>query len=166
MPMEISLADLPSLVGTEVGVSDWITVDQPMIDLFADATHDHQFIHVDPERARKETPFGGTIAHGFLSLSLLSAMNYNCAPSIRERRMGINYGFNRIRFMTPVCAGKRVRGRFTLKESRYRGADMVMISYGVVVDIEDEPKPALTADWLTVVQFDPEDHPDRKQAVK
>ncbi|GKX34992.1 MAG: dehydratase [Rhizobiaceae bacterium MnEN-MB40S] len=166
MPEKISLVDLPDLVGKEVGVSDWITVDQTMIDLFADATHDHQFIHVDPERAKAETPFGGTIAHGFLSLSLLSTMNYTGTPEIRERKMGINYGFNRIRFMAPVKSGARVRGRFTLKEARYRAADMIMLSYGVVVEIEGEPKPALTADWLTVGQFDPKDHPNRVEAAK
>ncbi len=166
MPKKISLVDLPDLVGTEVGVSEWITVDQNMIDLFADATHDHQFIHVDPERAKAETPFGGTIAHGFLSLSLLSTMNYTGTPEIRERKMGINYGFNRIRFMAPVKSGARVRGRFTLKEARYRAADMIMLSYGVVVEIEGEPKPALTADWLTVGQFDPKDHPNRVEAAK
>ncbi len=102
MPQEISLKDVPGLVGTVVGVSDWITVDQPMIDAFAGATMDHQFIHTDPVRAAAETPFGGTIAHGFLTLSLLSAMNYNCLPKIIEQTMGINYGFEKVRFMSPV----------------------------------------------------------------
>ncbi len=101
---EISLTEVEGLVGTEVGISEWITVDQPMIDLFANATHDHQFIHVDPERAAAESPFGGTIAHGFLTLSLLSAMNFDCVPKIREQTLGINYGFDRIRFMSPVKA--------------------------------------------------------------
>lgn len=159
MPDTISLVDLPGMVGFELGASKWIDVDQSMIDQFADATHDHQFIHVDPERAKAETPFGGTIAHGFLSLSLLSAMNYDCLPVVRERRMGINYGFNKIRFMTPVKSGSRVRGRFTLKATRYRGKDMAMLTYAVTVDIEGESKPALTAEWLTIVQFDPKDHP-------
>ena len=159
MPREIHLSDLPDLVGTQLGLSDWIVVDQDMIDKFADATHDHQFIHVDPERARAETPFDGTIAHGFLSLSLLSAMNYNCAPTIHEQIFGVNYGFNRIRFMAPVRSGARVRGRFTLDKMRYRGADMVMLTYGVTVEIEDEKKPALTAEWLTLSQFDPKDRP-------
>ncbi len=165
MPRIISLADLDSVVGTELGVSEWITVDQKMIDLFADATHDHQFIHTDPERARAETPFGGTIAHGFLSLSLLSAMNYNCVPEIRERRMGINYGFNKVRFMAPVKSGARVRGHFTLKEKRFRGASMVMLTHAVSIEIENENKPALTAEWLTIVEFDPKDHPENQSAA-
>ena len=160
MPRIISLSDLGGLVGTELGLSEWITVDQTMIDLFADATHDHQFIHVDPERAKAETPFGTTIAHGFLSLSLLSAMNYDCVPEIREKRMGINYGFNKVRFMAPVSSGARVRGRFNLKEVRYRGPSMVMLTHAVTVEIENEKKPALTAEWLTIAEFDPKDHPD------
>ncbi|MEM9104851.1 MAG: MaoC family dehydratase [Pseudomonadota bacterium] len=165
MPRIISLTDLDSLVGTELGVSEWITVDQKMIDLFADATHDHQFIHVDPDRARAETPFGGTIAHGFLSLSLLSVMNYDCVPEIRERRMGINYGFNKVRFIAPVKSGSRVRGHFKLKEKRFRGASMVMLTHEVSVEIENENKAALTAEWLTIVEFDPKDHPERQSAT-
>jgi acyl dehydratase len=156
---EISLAEMPGLVGHEIGLSEWITVDQAMIDLFADATHDHQFIHVDPARAAAESPFGGTIAHGFLTLSLLSAMNFGSIPKIREQTMGINYGFERIRFVAPVKVGSRVRGRFTLSECRFRGAGMLMTTYDVVVEIENEKKPALTACWITIVQFDPKDRP-------
>jgi acyl dehydratase len=159
MPSEISLSDLRNIVGTEVGVSDWIVVDQSMIDAFADATDDHQFIHVDPQRA-KETPFGGTIAHGFLTLSLLSAMNYNCLPKIREQTMGINYGFDRIRFMSPVKAGTRIRGHFVLSEARLRGAGMMMLTYDISIEIENERKPALTATWITITQFDPKDRPE------
>jgi len=157
---EVSLAEVGALVGTELGVSEWITVDQTMINLFADATHDHQFIHVDPERAAAESPFGGTIAHGFLTLSLLSAMNYDCVPKIREQTMGINYGFDRIRFMSPVKSGARVRGHFKLSEARFRGGGMLMITYDVSVEIENELKPALTAIWTTIVQFDPKDRPE------
>ncbi|MBP2557762.1 acyl dehydratase [Neorhizobium galegae] len=157
---EISLTEVEGLVGTEIGTSEWITVDQPMIDLFADATHDHQFIHVDPERAAAESPFGGTIAHGFLTLSLLSAMNFDCVPKIREQTMGINYGFDRIRFMSPVKSGSRIRGHFTLAEIRFRGAGMLMTTYDVSVEIENEKKPALTAIWTTIVQFDPKDRPE------
>lgn len=159
MPQEISLSDVKNLVGTEVGISDWITVTQNTIDGFADATDDHQFIHTDPVRAA-ETPFGGTIAHGFLSLSLLSAMNYNCLPRIREQTMGINYGFDKVRFVTPVKSGAKVRGRFTMAEARFRGAGMLMVTYEVTVDVEGERKPALTATWLTIIQFDPKDRPD------
>jgi acyl dehydratase len=160
MPREISLIDIQDLVGTEVGLSDWITVDQPMIDLFADATHDHQFIHVDPQRAAVDSPFGGTIAHGFLTLSLLSAMNFDCVPKVREQTMGINYGFDRVRFMSPVKSGARVRGHFKLTEARFRGAGMLMTTYEVSVEIENEQKPALTANWITIVQFDPKDRPE------
>lgn len=158
MPPRIHLKDVPALIGTEVGVSDWIVVDQAMIDKFADATLDHQFIHVDPERA-KDTPFGTTIAHGFLSLSLLSAMNLSGAPQIIEQQMGINYGFEKIRLMSPVKSGSRVRGRFKIEDARFRGANMLMITYDVTVEIEGETKPALTAMWLTIVQFDPKDRP-------
>lgn len=158
MPREISLSEVPGLVGTVVGVSDWITVDQTMIDAFAGATDDHQFIHTDPVRAA-ETPYGGTIAHGFLTLSLLSAMNFNCLPKIREQTMGINYGFDKVRFMSPVRCNKRIRGAFTLAEARFRGAGMLMNTYDVTVEIEAERKPALTASWITISQFDPKDRP-------
>ncbi len=157
---EISLGEVMSLVGQEIGVSEWITVSQDTIDGFADATDDHQFIHTDPERAAAETPFGGTIAHGFLSLSLLSAMNYNGLPKVREQTMGINYGFDKVRFLAPVKAGARVRGRFVLEEARFRGGGMLMVTYDVSVEIENERKPALTAKWLTIIQFDPKDRPD------
>ncbi|MCM2400788.1 MaoC family dehydratase [Rhizobium sp. S153] len=160
MPVEISLSEIPGLVGEEIGLSSWITVDQTMIDAFAGATNDHQFIHVDPVRAAAETSFGGTIAHGFLTLSLLSAMNYDCLPKIREQTMGINYGFDKIRFMSPVRCGKRIRGHFVLSDARFRGAGMVMTTYDVSIEIEGEKKPALTATWITIVQFDPKDRPE------
>ena len=160
MPREISLSDVRALIGTQMGVSDWITVSQQMIDGFADATDDHQFIHTDPARAAAETPFGGTIAHGFLSLSLLSAMNFNCLPKVREQTMGINYGFDKVRFMNPVKSGTRVRGHFTMADARFRGAGMLMVTYEVSVEIENERKPALTATWLTIIQFDPKDRPE------
>ncbi len=160
MPVEISLSEIPGLVGQEIGLSSWIIVDQTMIDAFAGATNDHQFIHVDPVRAAAETSFGGTIAHGFLTLSLLSAMNYDCLPKIREQTMGINYGFDKIRFMSPVRCDKRIRGHFVLSEARFRGAGMVMTTYDVSIEIEGEKKPALTATWITIVQFDPKDRPE------
>ncbi|WP_319517360.1 MaoC family dehydratase [uncultured Martelella sp.] len=160
MVKDISLAEVKDYIGHEVGVSRWFTVDQSMIDTFADATLDHQFIHTDPERARAETPFGGTIAHGFLTLSLLSAMNFDCAPRVREQTMGINFGFDKVRFMAPVKCGKRVRGHFTLKEARFRGAELLAINYAVSIEIEDERKPALTAEWITLIQFDAADRPE------
>jgi acyl dehydratase len=160
MVREITLADIRALIGTETGLSDWILVDQTMIDAFANATDDHQFIHVDPERAKAESPFGGTIAHGFLTLSLMSTMNYNCLPKIREQTMGINYGFDKIRFISPVKSGARIRGHFTLSDARFRGAGMMMTSYDVSIEIEHEKKPALTATWTTIIQFDPKDRPE------
>ncbi|KQO75744.1 MaoC family dehydratase [Rhizobium sp. Leaf262] len=160
MPKEISLAEVKGLVGSEVGTSDWITVDQAMIDAFAKATLDDQFIHTDPERAKAESPFGGTIAHGFLTVSLLSAMNYSALPKIREQTMGINYGFDKLHFVTPVKSGARIRGHFTLAEARFRGAAMLMNTYDVTVEIEGEKKPALTTRWTTISQFNPEDRPE------
>lgn len=158
VPLEISIADVDGLVGTELGVSKWIDVPQSRIDAFAEATDDHQFIHVDPERAA-ETAFGGTIAHGFLTVSLLSAMHEDCVPRLREPNVGINFGFNKLRFMAPVPSGGRVRGRFVLKEARMRGPGLLMTTYDVTVQIEGGKKPALTATWLTVIQFDPKDLP-------
>ena len=159
MPETLHISELRDRVGQEVGVSRWIEVTQDVIDGFAEVTQDRQFIHVDPARAAAETPFGGTIAHGFLSLSLLSAMNFNCLPVVREQTMGINYGFDKVRFMTPVKSGAKVRGRFTMADARFRGAGMLMVTYDVTVDIENERKPALTATWLTIIQFDPKDRP-------
>ena len=156
MQREISIMDIPDLVGTEVGVSEWIDVPQSRIDMFADATDDHQFIHVDPERAA-ETPFGGTIAHGFLTVGMLSAMHASSVPKLREENFGINYGFNKIRFMTPVPSGGRIRGRFLLKEARLRGPGRMMTTFEVTIEVEGARKPALTATWLTIIQFDPKD---------
>lgn len=154
MKAEISITEIPDLVGSEVGISDWMDMPQARIDLFADATDDHQFIHVDPARAA-ETPFGGTIAHGFLTVSMLSAMHANTIPKLREDNFGINYGFNKIRFMAPVPAGSRIRGRFVLTEARLRGPGRLMMIFDVTVEIEGVRKPALTANWLTIIQFDP-----------
>ncbi len=137
-------------VGQEVGVSPWRVVSQEMIDKFADATDDHQFIHVDPERAAAETPFGGTIAHGFLSLSLLSAMAYETIRPILDADVGINYGFERLRFVSPVKSGARVRTRFKLAEMTARPSGWIHINYDVTIEIEGSKKPALTARWLTL----------------
>lgn len=154
----ISISEIKDHVGTEVGVSEWMEIPQSRIDLFADATDDHQFIHVDPKRAA-ETPFGGTIAHGFLTVAMLTAMHADATPKLREDSFGINYGFNKIRFMTPVPSGSRVRGRFFLKEARMRGVGRLMTTFDVTVEIEGAKKPAMTATWLTIIQFDPKDVP-------
>jgi acyl dehydratase len=146
----ISIDTLKEKIGTDIGVSDWHVVTQEMIDRFADVTHDHQFIHVDPVRAKKETPFGGTIAHGFLTLSLLSLVGSEVMPPIKGRAMGINYGFDKIRFISPVKAGGKIRGRFKLKEVNERAAKEVMFRYEVAIEIEGTDKPALVAEWLTM----------------
>ena len=149
-PISISIDDLTSLIGQEVGVSSWKVIDQDRIDRFAAVTEDLQFIHVDPERALAETSFGGTIAHGFLTLSLLSAMGQEALPAIRSRTMGINYGLERVRFLSPVPVGARVRGRFTLADVSMRSATQVMLRYQVTVEIEGAEKPALAAEWITL----------------
>ena len=139
--------EIRSRVGEEIGVSDWLTVDQARIDLFADATDDHQFIHVDHEAAT-QTPFGGTIAHGFLSLSLLSRMAADVMLIPDTTRMAVNYGLDRVRFIAPVRSGKRVRGRFVLDSVEEKAPGQLLMRHTVTVEIEGEDKPALTAQWL------------------
>ena len=142
-----SLADIRSKIGTEIGVSDWILVDQTRIQAFADATEDQQFIHVDPVAAAA-TPFGGTIAHGFLSLSLLSRMAADVMLVPDTLSMAVNYGLDRVRFIAPVRSGKRVRGRFTLDGVEEKAPGQLITRHTVTVEIEGETKPALTAQWL------------------
>jgi acyl dehydratase len=146
----LSVKELTSYVGREIGTSDWHLVSQEQIDGFADATGDHQFIHVDPARAAKETPFGGTIAHGFLTLSLLSKLAMEALPGIEGRVMGINYGFEKIRFLSPVRSGARIRGRFDLQNLTARNERELLMRFAVTVEIENEDKPALAAEWLTI----------------
>ncbi len=141
------------LVGREIGASSWHLVDQKRIDDFADVTADHQFIHIDPARAARETPFGATIAHGFLSVSLLSAFAYEVLPKIEGTAMSVNYGFDKLRFISPVRSGSRVRGRFTLVEATPRSPKELLSRTNVVVEIEGETKPALVADWLGLLFF-------------
>ncbi len=145
-----SIEDIQSKVGGEVGVSGWILVDQARIDAFADVTEDPQFIHIDPEAAAK-TPFGGTIAHGFLTLSLLSRMAADAMPRPEGVKMGVNYGFERVRFMAPVRSGKRVRGRFTLARFEEKKPGQWQFVHTVTVEIEGEEKPALVADWIGLI---------------
>jgi acyl dehydratase len=150
----ITVERLLEVVGEEVGVSSWRVVTQEMIDQFADATDDHQFIHVDPERAA-ETPFGGTIAHGFLTLSLLSTMAYETVPPIEGSDMGVNHGFDQLRFIAPVKTGARIRTRFKLAEVKARPSGWVQIANDITIEIENSIKPALTARWLTLAFVDP-----------
>ncbi|MDA9430831.1 MaoC family dehydratase [Bradyrhizobium sp. CCBAU 51627] len=146
----ITLEAYQALVGKEIGVSSWHLIDQPRIDAFADVTEDHQFIHVDPERA-KEIAFGTTIAHGFLTMSVLSVMSYEVMPAIAGTTMGVNYGFDKLRFISPVRSGRRVRGRFVLAEAKLRKAGELQSRTNVTVEIEGEDKPALVADWLGLI---------------
>jgi acyl dehydratase len=149
----IPLDAYQAMVGKEIGVSSWHLVDQPRIDTYADVIEDHQFIHVDPERAKKETAFGTTIAHGFLTMSLLSVMSYEVMPVIAGTTMGVNYGFDKLRFISPVRSGKRVRGRFVLAEAKLRKPNELLSRTNVTVDIEGEDKPALVAEWLGLIYF-------------
>ena len=140
-------------IGTEVGVSNWITVDQAMIDEFANTTRDTQWIHIDPERAANETPFGGTIAHGFLTLSLASRFAYDCFAMMPGQVMGINYGMNKLRFLMPVRAGSKLRGRFTLQAVKARSETDLLRTNILMIEIEGEETPALVAEWLGLAVF-------------
>jgi acyl dehydratase len=141
-----NLEELAAKVGQEVVVSDWLEVTQERINQFADATGDHQWIHVDVERARRESPFGTTIAHGFLTLSLLSHF-LNNSLEFGNSKMGVNYGCNRLRFTAPVKAGSRLRARFKLMEfQRIEGG--VQMIWDVAMECEGQQKPVLVAEWV------------------
>jgi len=144
-----SRAALREKIGLEIGVSDWVAIEQDMINRFADLTDDHQFIHVDPQAAAL-TPFGGTIAHGFLVLSMLAKLGRAADFALEGVTMGVNYGFERVRLVAPVRAGKRIRGRFVLKALEERAAGQVLATLGATVEIEGESKPAVVADWLAL----------------
>jgi len=146
MPLA-GLEEIRTRVGEEIGSSSWLTVDQARIDSFADATEDRQFIHTDPAAAA-QTPFGGTIAHGFLSLSLLSRMGAEVMLFPPGLKMAVNYGLDRVRFLAPVKSGARVRGRFTLDLVEEKAPGQVLMRHIVTVEIEGEDKPAMTAVWL------------------
>jgi acyl dehydratase len=148
----ISLAAYQAMVGREIGVSSWHLIDQSRINVYADVIEDHQFIHVDPARA-KDTPFGTTVAHGFLTMSLMSIMSYEVMPVIEGTKMGVNYGFDKLRFISPVKSGSRVRGRFTLAEAKLRKDKELRSRTNVTVEIEGEDKPALVADWIGLIYF-------------
>ncbi len=149
MTTTVTIQEYAQRVG-EVSVSEWVEVSQEIIDKFADATGDHQFIHVNPEMA-KMTPFGGTIAHGFLTLSLLSQFSAKIIdrPQIEGIKMGVNYGSNKVRFITPVRSGKRVRGHFKLLEMQEKRPGQWQQINEVTVEIEGEEKPALIAEWIS-----------------
>lgn len=140
-------AEMKALVGQEVGVSSWYEITQERIDTFARATEDTQFIHTDPAAA-KQSPFGGTIAHGYLTLSMLSVMSYECMPPLDGMTMGVNYGLDRVRFVSPVPAGSRIRGRFVLADLDDSVPGEVTHRWQVTVEIEGQQKPALVAEWI------------------
>ena len=146
MPV-VTVAEIRERVGTEVGVSSWLIMDQERIEAFADATEDRQFIHVDPQAAA-HTPFGGTVAHGFLSLSMLSRMGAEAMLLPETMTMAVNYGLDRVRFIAPVPSGKRIRGRFVLDSVEEKAPGQLLVRHTVTVEIEGVDKPALTAQWL------------------
>lgn len=148
-----SLDEVRATVG-QPRASPWRTVSQEMIDRFADATDDHQFIHVDPRRAAA-SPFGGTVAHGFLTLSLLSAMAYETLPPPEHQELGVNYGIEKLRFVAPVPCGARIRAIFVLADLSIRPPGWIRFTYDVTVEIEDMAKPAVTLTWLTLSKVDP-----------
>lgn len=140
--------DLVARVGSVMGCSAWQAIEQPRIDTFASLTGDRYFLHVDPQRAA-QTPFGGTIAHGLMTLSLLAEMSYQVCPFVEGARYPLNYGFDRVRFVAPVKVGSRVRGCFTLLRAEAVTPQQRQLAYDVTIEIEGQQKPALVAHWLT-----------------
>lgn len=154
MAVKMNRDNVRSLIGSELGVSEWIGIDQARINAFADTTEDHQYIHVDPARAA-QTPFGGTIAHGFLTLSLLPRMMQDVGAGMEGAVMGINYGFDKVRFLAPVKVDSRVRARAKLLDAQEKAPGQFLIKQEITVEIENETKPALVAEWLTMVMVRP-----------
>lgn len=146
-----SLAAIGEFVGKELGVSDWLEIDQARINAFADCTGDHQWIHVDVERARRESPFGTTIAHGYLTLSLLPVLQYSLRTIPSGVKQALNYGLDKARFITPVKAGARIRDRVALLAVEDKGGGRVLTTTRHTVEIEGEEKPALVADTLAML---------------
>ena len=144
----VSLDELAAREGAEM-VSRWFPITQARVDAFAEATEDRYFIHTEPDRAKAETPWGGTIAHGFLTASLLSAMAYDAVPRVAEAKHGVNYGFDRLRFVSPVPVGSSIRGRFRLDKVDRSKPGEVTVRWSVTVEIEGADRPALAAEWLT-----------------
>lgn len=145
------LENLAGLVGQEIGVSSWITVDQAMIDQFAATTRDHQWIHVDVDRARRESPFGATIAHGYLTLSLVAVMSYDIGAVPDDVGTTLNYGLDKVRFLSPVKAGSRVRMRSMLVSLEAKAPGQYLMKCSNTVEIENEPRPALIAETLALL---------------
>lgn len=150
MPEIMPLSDLVKHVGEEMGVSSWITLDQTRIGEFAHCTGDHQWIHVDPERAARESPFGGTVAHGFLTLSLIAPTAFEVLVSRVDPKSVVNYGLEKVRFMAPVRSGKRVRNRIKLAGVDVRGSGRYLVTTENRIEIEGEIKPALKANAIAI----------------
>jgi acyl dehydratase len=148
---QYSMASLPQFVGRELGVSDWLTIDQPKIDAFAACTGDLQWIHVDVERARRESPFGAPIAHGYLTLSVLSALNVQIGMIPGDAAAALNYGLDKVRFMAPVKAGARVRSRAEVMSAEDKGDGRMLLKLKNTLEIEGEVKPALVAEVLAML---------------
>jgi acyl dehydratase len=148
----MQVEDVRQSIGKEVGVGGWLAVNQELIDGFAELTGDRQWIHVDAGRARRESPFGATVAHGFLTVALLSSLVHQAVDLQADSRLRVNYGFNRLRFPAPVTAGSRIRARVTPNAVRDLEGG-IEIAWGVVVEIENQAKPALAAEWLVRVYF-------------
>ncbi|MBV1932491.1 MAG: MaoC family dehydratase [Porticoccaceae bacterium] len=155
MALKMDMSDLQSNVGKDCGTSDWLQIDQDRINDFADVTLDHQFIHVDPERA-KESPFGGTIAHGYLTLSLLAyfMQSGGVGLDVPNRTMGVNYGLDKVRFLQPVAVGSKVRANAKLAEATEKKPGQYLFKMAVTVEIEGQEKPALIAESLTMIFAD------------
>ena len=149
MGLILNRNNMKESIGADMGTTDWLLIDQDRINAFADCTDDRQFIHVDPENAAK-TPFGSTIAHGFLSLSMLSYFAASVGCAFENMLMGINYGFDKVRFLAPVKVNKRVRARARLLDVQEKKPGHFLIKQEVTIEIEGETTPALIAEWLTM----------------
>jgi acyl dehydratase len=148
---QYSIDTVYDFVGSEIGKSDWVLIDQDRIDRFAECTGDHQWIHVDVERARRESPFGGTIAHGYLTLSLVAPFILEVGLAPPDARATLNYGLDKVRFLAPVKADDRVRGTVVLVSAEQQKGERVLLKAQVSIEIEGEPKPALIAEALCMV---------------
>lgn len=149
MALTISKENAKNHLGQEVGVSDWLKIDQSRINAFADATNDHQFIHIDPEAAA-QGPFGKTIAHGFLTLSLLTDLSEANGVQLENAVMLINYGLNKVRFLAPVKVDDEIRARIVLNDFEEKRPKQFLVTTGITIEIKGQDKPALIADWLTM----------------
>lgn len=146
-------AALAPLIQSAPRLSAWMQVDQARIDAFADVTEDHQFIHLDAERAAAETPFGGTIAHGFLTLSMGSKFAYEVMEPIEGQTASINYGFDKVRFLSPVRAGSEIRGAFVLERAEPKGDTAILLDHAFTIEIKGQDTPALAARWLSMISL-------------